>query len=478
MEAHWTRLEIQLKFLSKISDQLDERLIESQLNLLQKLHGKLLQATSQIDMPTSKYLRKLKYTVVKDRLDELISELEGWQKRFDPTWYLIILISNSAIDSALVDRGKNEAALPSDAGPLSNMVALRQTIQHGNTECSDSTRINFSINLDVAGLTDATETVIPFSTARGVLRKGSAKLLIKETVDCLSGNMSQIKVDVESLAKKLKQIDPDTFGLLRCYGVLKRRDSNNRLSSMEMIFRTPQHSKSPTSLRQLFLKQDLFSASAVVKVAKQLVQSVSYIHACDFVHKNIRPENILVFPDTSTPSPLGASFLLGFNQFRNTNFQTNLVGDPAWHRNLYRHPRRQGTFVEERYMMQHDIYSLGVCLLELGLWRSFVWYPDDSGNAAPVPALTLGLSLSDADFQSVRTTTPLRIKEHLVNLATKELPPKLGDIYTNVVLSCLTCLDPENKAFGNEQDLKDEDGILIGVKFVEKILLRIADISM
>ena len=32
--------------------------------------------------------------------------------------------------------------------------------------------------------------------------------------------------------------------------------------------------------------------------------------------------------------------------------------------------------------MQHDVYSLGVCLLEIGLWRSFVAYSSDS---APVP---------------------------------------------------------------------------------------------
>src|SRR5262249_5202138 len=161
------------------------------------------------------------------------------------------------------------------------------------------------------------------------------------------------------------------------------------------------------------------SLSAITRIAKQLVRSVSYIHTCDFVHKDIRPENILVF--SSNESPLGSSFLLGFNQFRNANFQTNLFGDPAWHRNLYRHPQRQGAFVQERYMMQHDIYSLGVCLLEIGLWRSFIWYPTDNGNSTPVPALPLGLSISDRDFETTHLTAPLLIKEHHMALAKKEL---------------------------------------------------------
>ena len=60
----------------------------------------------------------------------------------------------------------------------------------------------------------------------------------------------------------------------------------------------------------------------------------------------------------------------------------------------------------------------------------------------------------------------------------EELPPRLGDVYTDIVLACLTCLDPGNEAFGSEQELTDEDGILVGVWFVEKILMRVAEISI
>jgi hypothetical protein len=479
VEAHWTKLEVQLNFLSKISDQLEGELAQSQFNLLQKLHGKLLQATSQIEMMSSKdsLIKRLKYSIVKGSLDELVAELEAWQNRFDPTWYLIILIGKDVIDSALLG-SRQKQATPSDQSisPLNNMLALRQAIKPENSKRDNDARTNVSINLDVSGLCDATVTTVPFSTARAILRKGSTKLLIAETVDSLCGNTSQVKADVENLAKKLKQVEPDTFGLLRCYGILKHRNTTKHLTAIEIIYRTPQDSNHPTSLRELLLKQDPISASAIIRMVKQLVRSVSYIHACDFVHKNIRPENILVFPGNT--SPLGSSFLLGFNQFRNTNFQTDLVGDPAWHRNLYRHPQRQGTFVEERYVMQHDIYSLGVCLLEIGLWRSFVWYPNDSGNAAPVPAFALELDLSDADFRTVHSTVPLRITERLVALAKRELPPRLGDMYTDIVLACLTCLNPGNEAFGSEQELRDEDGILVGVRFVEKILMRVAEISI
>jgi hypothetical protein len=40
--------------------------------------------------------------------------------------------------------------------------------------------------------------------------------------------------------------------------------------------------------------------------------------------------------------------------------------------------------------MQHDIYSLGVCLLEVGLWKSFIEYPEP--DCTPILAGLLGLS--------------------------------------------------------------------------------------
>jgi hypothetical protein len=502
--SHWTKLELQLEFLRQISDQLDERLTESHFSLVEKLQGKLQQATSRLEVPavtTSKPVRKWKYVRARKRLDELVTELDAWQNRFDPTWFLIMRSSSRDVDSALLDHRKRHEATtttPSEStSPLNSMAALRTAIQLvdggvGRTQNNKNDHkigvdpgIDLSVNLEPIGMQGATETNIPFCSARVVVTKATSGLLIAEVISRLTGtDLDLVKTDVETLAKKLKHIDPDKFCLLRCYGVLKHRDASNRIQAMEMLYRAPERSAigSPASLRQLLLQQRAISASAIIRVAKRLVQSVSYIHACDFVHKNIRPENVLVFPETASQSSeglgLGSSYLLGFNEFRHMHFQTGLAGDRAWHRNLYRHPERQGSFVTERYVMQHDIYSLGVCLLELGLWRSFVWYPgsNDGSGAAPVPSLALGMSLSDIDFPQGRSATPLKLKEHLVVKARNELPPRLGDIYTDIVVACLTCMDPGNETFGNEQELMDEDGILIGVKFVEAVLLRIADI--
>jgi len=54
---------------------------------------------------------------------------------------------------------------------------------------------------------------------------------------------------------------------------------------------------------------------------------------------------------------------------------------------LYRHPERQGppdSMAEAKYNIGHDIYRLGVCLLEIGLWQSFVEYAEQTPKLSSI----------------------------------------------------------------------------------------------
>src|ERR1700742_2371886 len=104
----------------------------------------------------------------------------------------------------------------------------------------------------------------------------------------------------------------------------------------------------------------------------QILQSSLQVRFCSFTmqdsYKNIRPETILIFASDSLR--LEYPFLVGFEKFRPASGHTYRVGDTRRERYLRRHPKRQGISVEEDFKMQHDIYSLGVCLLEIGKWTS------------------------------------------------------------------------------------------------------------
>lgn len=60
-------------------------------------------------------------------------------------------------------------------------------------------------------------------------------------------------------------------------------------------------------------------------------------------------------------------------------------------------------------------------------------------------------------------------KKNLVSLAQDELPQCMGSKYTDVVVACLTCLDPENKDLGDEKESQDENEIDVGVRYIVKV---------
>lgn len=115
--------------------------------------------------------------------------------------------------------------------------------------------------------------------------------------------------------------------------------------------------------------------------------------------------------------------------------------------------------------MQHDIYSLGVCLLEIGLWEHLVIYKNKDtalpGNGAcPLASPASFLQDSGDSYLS---------KDQLLALARGKLQRRIGTRYSDAVVTCLTYLDLENEDFGDEADFQDADGIEVGVRYIEKV---------
>jgi hypothetical protein len=89
-----------------------------------------------------------------------------------------------------------------------------------------------------------------------------------------------------------------------------------------------------------------------------------------------------------------------------------------------RHPSRQGTHPEMNYQIQHNIYSLGMVLLEIGLWTSFVVSDPEKEPSSLVPNSILG----PADLAGLRNPLAgaFESKQKLEALAGSELPARIG----------------------------------------------------
>ncbi|KAL9131406.1 MAG: hypothetical protein Q9217_000674 [Psora testacea] len=461
VESHWKRTTMQLDFVKRIWKGLDKEHQTLQTQILQMLINKLSIIISKLEKLSKKGsdnraterqatdVKRWKYVLIKQCLDKSIEELASWQKMFDPSWFLILKVSSPFIDQEL---SRNGPAVSLFTREYSLRDALReQPLQ------------KVSVFLPKDGLETAQMREIPFASAKCMQRAGSDKWLVVDCIPCDPElDIGLVTRDVRDLARKLSSVDALTFGILQCRGVVRVMEPGSRIpSSFDFVFQIPRGlSNEPRSLRSYLCSNLNITLTDRFELAKQMAKSISYVHTLGFVHKNVRPETVLGFE--TNESRFDSFFLVGFENMRTADGRTRRSGDSTWEKNLYRHPHRQGLNPQDIYTMQHDIYSLGVCLLEIGLWESFLLY--EHSPAAPLPASALGISLDGPEFKQ-----PALMKEHLIALAKRNLPGRMGDRYEKVVVNCLTCLDWDNADFGDQSEFEDLDGVLVGVKYIEKV---------
>ncbi|KAF7545872.1 hypothetical protein G7Z17_g8852 [Cylindrodendrum hubeiense] len=543
VENCWTRTRMQTDFIQPLGPIIDAEHNRVLDNVLRILAVKLSSAETSLKgvlakrqknggelragfLGFAKSVRRGKYAFVKDALDGVIRDLEEWQQRFDPSWFLIMRMANPVIDNQLREAmGRQNASsqslsvAPSQPGrpvspnPSSSPRPRRQRSQQQlphRTQNSflttglqqTSSPLSLADGIRTALRTNGPRssiflppvafdfTPIPYSKAKAARRHGSNdRWFIVDSLVCRPGSTDAMTNDVRDLAQKLSHADPLTFGLLNCKGAMRITDPRqpSHIISFDLFLRIPDGMEIPQSLRQFFLLYPGGTGSSPsitrrVRIAQQLAKSVSYVHTFNFVHKSISPESVLLLEDVN--SSRSATFLVGFDRFRSADGATSLQGDSAWYQNIYRHPSRQGESPEDTYRMQHDIYSLGVCLLEIGLWESFVEYPSDTPSpGGPIRDFVAQLTGPGRGAQRISGPSVLgfEAKEYMERLATDRLPQAMGERYSQVVQSCLTCLDRDNEDFGGDaaqQAAADPDGIHLGVRFYDVILERLNEIMI
>jgi hypothetical protein len=80
--------------------------------------------------------------------------------------------------------------------------------------------------------------------------------------------------------------------------------------------------------------------------------------------------------------------------------------------------------------------------------------------------------------ENVSVPSREKAKDGFVAVAQSTLPGRMGDRYTEIVETCLACLDPGNIDFGDDKAFEDEDGIVIGARYTERVLLRLSRLIM
>ncbi|KAL3421517.1 hypothetical protein PVAG01_07961 [Phlyctema vagabunda] len=243
-----------------------------------------------------------------------------------------------------------------------------------------------------------------------------------------AGIDTRTKDRVDGLAKLLQQPKDQVFCIPRCMGWKYLPDQ----ARIAFAFEIPSGINSdPLSLHRLLAMPNVKpTLGDKFRLAFKLANCMAQLQMVKWVHESFRSENVLFFPlDCESPGSFsksgsssapeidyGEPWVLGFEYSRpEADFSLGIT-DICIERDIYRHPVRQGQ-PGMMFNKIHDIYALGVVLLELGLWEQ-------------------AITLEKNRFQHARD--PYAIQSQLVKHASRRLGARMGERYKNVVVTCLT----------------------------------------
>lgn len=133
----------------------------------------------------------------------------------------------------------------------------------------------------------------------------------------------------------------------------------------------------PASLRRSSLSHLLRSEPCPeererLKLCQKLACATKVIHAIGLVHKALRPRAMLALRQSCALLSTAKVYPLDWSYAREISGATAELGEAVWSKRIYQHPARQGEYAEAKYETRHDIYCLGVGMLEVLLWKPFI----------------------------------------------------------------------------------------------------------
>ncbi|KAH7030604.1 uncharacterized protein B0I36DRAFT_362437 [Microdochium trichocladiopsis] len=262
------------------------------------------------------------------------------------------------------------------------------------------------------------------------------------------------------------------------------------------------------------------SLNEKIGLCAKLANAVLQVHRLGLVHKSIRPEAVLLVENSIAGQKGGGGaqeqrqqqqqqqqqaegldranlYLVDWKHARqSTLHQTRLFGDSAWTANIYQHPQRQGELAESEYCMGHDIYSLGVCMLEILSWNSLVVRQHDDNDDKNLENdedalickdfrdafVALGLDKRGAPPDTFKseaewlTKSPASVKSTLLHIVEVIVPIRAGRRMAATIKKCLDCLDDGDERSQHDDNVRrfqERTEKEVGADFVEDILAEI-----
>ncbi|KAL9587247.1 MAG: hypothetical protein Q9212_000406 [Teloschistes hypoglaucus] len=241
-------------------------------------------------------------------------------------------------------------------------------------------------------------------------------------------NPKAFRQRTENLTKVLNSdLKALNVAVLHCIGYLDQSSTVTGYA-FKIPLEAPAGQK-PVTLHQLLTNvtktSDVPDLGDRFELAKTLTTTVFEILNIGWVHKNIQPKNILFWPKPGTNGEMNFTkpYLVGFDisrPFQPGEMSEKPLADPD--DDIYRHPdyRAQNS---RSFLPSFDMYSLGIILFEIGIWRN-VGYQGQRRGSRP----SLETHQSDPKF----------IEKVVMNGPVADLKRHMGAKYRDAVTACLS----------------------------------------
>jgi hypothetical protein len=175
------------------------------------------------------------------------------------------------------------------------------------------------------------------------------------------------KTRLQNLSWLLQSPKSKDFHTLECQGFFYEPPQ-----AYGLIWRIPPGPpKYPISLLEIISKKIRVSKKPTLgqrfRIAHKIGTAILKWHLVNWVHQGIASYNIVFFYDEVDGVDYDNPYLCGFEYSRKKSAPSTSRVVEQFELNVYRHPDRQGV-PNSSHQKEHDIYSYGVLLLELGLW--------------------------------------------------------------------------------------------------------------
>ncbi|KAH8589492.1 hypothetical protein B0O99DRAFT_599789 [Bisporella sp. PMI_857] len=246
----------------------------------------------------------------------------------------------------------------------------------------------------------------------------------------------QVEWRIGLLTNLLRSAKPKGFRAARCLGYIKILHTDNA-ARFGIVFDEPLihgTESNIATLRDLLGQRPRLSLGARLALCAVLARCVHSLHAVNWLHKGLQPDNILFFSSSELPS-LNEPFLSGFELSR-PSIMDQLTEKPGFdpRKDIYRHPNAQSSQADSKSRKSYDIYSLGVLMIEVALWKRIedVVPLEDLATAKPsalreIQPWLLGMPLG--------TGFPLDITES--GSCLQQFAFACGDSFHDIVEQCL-----------------------------------------